>query len=60
MWNLPVHFWFIRHLYNPLLKAGCSRARAEFVVFLLSALGHEYLISAPLGVCSATGATSAC
>ena len=39
-WNLPVHFWFIRHCYNPLLSRGISRMQANIVVFLLSAVGH--------------------
>ena len=24
-WNLPVHRWFLRHIYKPLLAAGFSR-----------------------------------
>ena len=40
MWNLPVHFWFIRHLYNPILRAGYSHLFASLTVFFISALGH--------------------
>jgi diacylglycerol O-acyltransferase-1 len=52
MWNLPVHYWFIRHLYNPLLKKGYSKSAANLTVFLISAVAHEYLVSVPLGVIS--------
>lgn len=51
-WNLPVHYWFVRHLYNPLLKNGLSRSVANFTVFLISAVAHEYLVSVPLGLVS--------
>jgi hypothetical protein len=49
---LPVHYWFIRHLYNPLLKKGYSKSAANLTVFLISAVAHEYLVSVPLGVIS--------
>lgn len=51
-WNLPVHFWFIRHLYNPLLQIGSSRMTANLIVFFVSAVAHEYLVSVPLGFIS--------
>ena len=51
-WNLPIHFFFLRHCYNPLLKKGFSRLTAGLVVFLLSALGHEYVVCVPLGLLS--------
>jgi diacylglycerol O-acyltransferase-1 len=47
-----VHYWFIRHLYNPLLKRGVSKLVANLLVFLVSAVAHEYLVSVPLGVAS--------
>lgn len=50
LWNLPVHYWFIRHVYNPLLKKGFSKQVANLTVFLISAVAHEYLVSVPLGV----------
>lgn len=51
-WNLPVHFWFLRHVYNPLLQHGYSKTTAGIVVFFISAVAHEYLVSVPLGVFS--------
>lgn len=51
-WNLPVHFWFIRHVYNPLLQIWPSKIAANLVVFLISAIAHEYLVSVPLGFLS--------
>jgi diacylglycerol O-acyltransferase 1 len=51
-WNLPVHFFFIRHCYTPLLKKGWSKLAANFLVFILSAVAHEYLVCVPLGVMS--------
>ncbi len=47
-WNLPVHRWAVRHLYKPLLNRGFSSFKASFVVFLVSAALHEYLVSVPL------------
>lgn len=44
LWNLPVHFWFIRHVYNPLLKRGVSKSNAMLLVFFISAVAHEYLV----------------
>lgn len=51
-WNLPVHFWFIRHVYNPILQLGASKITANLVVFFISAIAHEYLVSVPLGFVS--------
>lgn len=51
-WNLPVHFFFIRHCYTPLLKKGWSKIGANFLVFVLSAIAHEYIVCVPLGVIS--------
>lgn len=51
-WNLPVHFWFIRHMYNPLLKRGYSKNTAMILVFLISALAHEFLVCVPLHLIS--------
>ena len=47
-WNLPVHKWCLRHLYKPLLQSGLSKTAASTVVFSLSAILHEYLLSVPL------------
>ena len=43
--NMPFLF---RHLYKPLLNLGYTKFTAAFVVFLFSAIFHEYLISVPL------------
>lgn len=51
-WNLPVHFFMLRHVYNPLLKRGVSKSFGMFIVFFISAFLHEYLISASIGVWS--------
>ncbi len=47
-WNLPVHRWAVRHLFKPMLQRGYSGFVASTVVFLISALLHEYLVSVPL------------
>ena len=61
-WNLPVHRWFLRHIYKPLLAAGFSRKHimkvsypsgwsrgaAITIVFLVSSFFHEYTVSVPL------------
>ena len=50
LWNLPVYNWFIRHLYNPLLKRGFSKNKSNFVVFMVSGFLHEWVVSGGLGV----------
>lgn len=47
-WNLPVHHWFLRHVYFPLVRRGYSRLFAGFTVFLISGLLHEFLVVVPL------------
>ena len=47
LWNLPVHYWMIRHLYFPCLRAGLGKNAAVFACFLFSALLHELLVSIP-------------
>ncbi|XP_026468476.1 diacylglycerol O-acyltransferase 1 [Ctenocephalides felis] len=47
-WNMPVHKWCVRHLYIPIVEFGCGKFTAGIVVFLISALLHEYLVSVPL------------
>ncbi len=44
-WNIPVHNWLLRHLYNPCLNAGLSKGGAGLVVFVVSALLHELIAS---------------
>lgn len=45
LWNAPVHFWLKRHVYIPLRSRGYSPFFSSFVIFGLSALGHEYLVA---------------
>ncbi|XP_053621254.1 diacylglycerol O-acyltransferase 1 isoform X2 [Plodia interpunctella] len=47
-WNLPVHMWAVRHVYIPITVKGYSKFVAGLVVFAISALFHEYLVSVPL------------
>lgn len=47
LWNLPVHYWLIRHLYFPVIRSGVSKNMAMLSVFFLSAVLHELLISVP-------------
>jgi len=46
-WNTPVHMWLKRHVYFPLKSRGYSTNTAQIVIFLLSAIFHEYLIAIP-------------
>ena len=47
LWNMPVHYWLVRHVYFPSVRVGLSKTGATFVVFLISAILHEILISVP-------------
>jgi diacylglycerol O-acyltransferase 1 len=47
LWNTPVHFWLVRHVYFPCIRKGISRSSATFIVFFISALMHELLVSIP-------------
>ena len=47
LWNLPVHYWLVRHLYFPCVRIGIPKGVATFVVFFFSAVMHEVLISLP-------------
>jgi len=51
-WNLPVHHWLLRHVYYPTMRMGLGKGRATTVVFLLSAILHEVIISVPFKVLS--------
>lgn len=42
-----VHYWMIRHLYFPCIRLRVSKIFATFVVFLVSAIMHEVLVSVP-------------
>ncbi|KRX01526.1 hypothetical protein PPERSA_01429 [Pseudocohnilembus persalinus] len=50
LWNLPVHNWLLRHIYNPLLKRGFNKIQSSFIVFFISAFFHEWIISGGFGV----------
>ncbi|XP_054748945.1 diacylglycerol O-acyltransferase 1-like [Lytechinus pictus] len=47
-WNIPVHKWCLRHIYIPLRSKGIDQQKAQMIVFLVSAIFHEYLVSIPL------------
>jgi diacylglycerol O-acyltransferase 1 len=47
LWNMPVHYWLIRHLYYPCIRWHMSRHTATLIVFLVSAVFHEILVSIP-------------
>ncbi|KAL7669805.1 hypothetical protein ACOME3_004752 [Neoechinorhynchus agilis] len=48
-WNMPVHRWAKRHLYKPLLQLlHFPKWGASFVVFFVSAIFHEYVVSVPM------------
>eukprot|EP00794_Sanderia_malayensis_P018880 gene18880-20780_t len=47
-WNIPIHRWAKRHLYEPMIRSGYSKLQAGLIVFLLSAVYHELLVSVPL------------
>lgn len=48
MWNLPVHHWMVRHVYNPTRRLTGNRNAGLLVSFFLSAVFHEVLIAVPL------------
>eukprot|EP01120_Amphizonella_sp_Union-15-10_P004683 TRINITY_DN15341_c0_g1_i1.p1 TRINITY_DN15341_c0_g1~~TRINITY_DN15341_c0_g1_i1.p1 ORF type:complete len:218 (-),score=33.00 TRINITY_DN15341_c0_g1_i1:24-677(-) len=48
-WNLPVHYWMVRHVFYPSLEYGVPRDVALFLCFFLSAVFHEYCLSVPFG-----------
>ncbi|CAG9479017.1 unnamed protein product [Plasmodium vivax] len=47
-WNLPIHYFIHRHINKPLIYYGFNRNFSMVIVFFISALLHEYLISIPL------------
>jgi len=47
-WNLPVHKFLVRHVYNPARRAGLGRQGAVFAVFAVSAALHEVAVAVPL------------
>jgi len=47
-WNLPTHFWLMRHIYNPIRRKKIPKFIAGLVVWIVSAIFHEYIISGAL------------
>ncbi|XP_049850063.1 uncharacterized protein LOC126320759 [Schistocerca gregaria] len=47
-WNIPTHRWLFRHVYLPCRRLGLTREGSSLVVFFISAVIHEVLISVPL------------
>lgn len=45
LWNVPVHKWFKRHIYKPLLIKKYSKLTAQSACFFISAVAHEYVLS---------------
>jgi hypothetical protein len=48
LWNLPIHNFFLCHVSNPLTSLGLNRHIINTLVFVMSAIFHEYLISLAL------------
>lgn len=46
-WNKPVYRYFKRHVFSPLIARGWKPARAGMMVFILSAVLHEFLVGIP-------------
>ena len=47
LWNMPVHYWLIRHVYFPCIRHGVSNHLAMVIVFAISGIFHEVIISIP-------------
>ncbi|XP_066911181.1 diacylglycerol O-acyltransferase 1-like [Clytia hemisphaerica] len=47
-WNIPIHRWAKRHVYEPMLRNNYSKIQASLSVFFISAFFHEYVVSVPL------------
>jgi diacylglycerol O-acyltransferase-1 len=54
-WNLPVHNWFLRHVYFPLRRRKYGRNFSLLVIFTCSALMHEYAIAGIFKVVTGVG-----
>ena len=48
-WNMPVHNFMKRHVYIPLRAAGWSQTATVGLIFFISAVGHEVILSVPFG-----------
>ncbi|CAK0890637.1 unnamed protein product [Prorocentrum cordatum] len=47
LWNLPVHHWLLRHLFFPCLNMGLGKDLSVGMVFFVSAVLHELMVSIP-------------
>jgi len=47
LWNMPVHYWLIRHVYFPCIRRGVAKNLAVIFVFFISGVLHEIIISIP-------------
>lgn len=57
-WNLPVHNWLVRHIYFPIIRRGYSKGVGMIIVFLFSAIMHEYIVIGLIGYVSFIGFNS--
>ena len=48
LWNLPIHSFFLCHVSNPLTSLGVNRHVINTIIFFISAIFHEYVISLAL------------
>ena len=46
-WNLPVHGWMVAHVYLPLTNRGWRKSTASLLIFFISAVLHELVVSIP-------------
>eukprot|EP00386_Alphamonas_edax_P013460 GDKI01041556.1.p1 GENE.GDKI01041556.1~~GDKI01041556.1.p1 ORF type:complete len:510 (-),score=147.73 GDKI01041556.1:71-1600(-) len=49
-WNLPIHEFMTRHVYKPMLSLGMNKNVALVMVFFISSVLHEYVVTVPLRV----------
>jgi diacylglycerol O-acyltransferase-1 len=47
LWNRPVHDWLAKHVYCVAVRRGIPSTVAKLIVFFISALLHEVLVSLP-------------
>lgn len=50
LWNVPVHSWIKRHIYNPLSSKGVPSSISVIIVFFISGVFHEICVGAPTHV----------
>ncbi|KAF4675033.1 Diacylglycerol O-acyltransferase 1 [Perkinsus chesapeaki] len=49
-WNLPVHYFILRHMYVPMRRLGLSQDAAGMLCFVFSGVLHEYVSMIPFGL----------